>query len=147
MGLKQSYFELPNPLHTLQRWLNPMSCSTQVLLRGAPLLVRWSKRAERQLQARSSPLLAEMQLYFSCVVKKRVLFHEQPLGEDLHPITVNERLQVSFRAVEANSCDPMEFATNFPVNREFTTASAVKMHPSELHLDYIGGSWRGEFSV
>jgi hypothetical protein len=147
MGMKNSYFALPNPLQVLERWLNPATYSAQVNLRGEPLQVSWSRRAERQLQSRVRPLLAEMQLYFSCVVKKRVLFHEHPPGEDLTTVTVNERLQVAFRAVEANSCDPLEFAANFPVRREFASSGASRMHPAKLRLDYKGGRWWGEFTV
>ncbi len=147
MSMKNSYFEFPNPFVMLERWLNPEVHRVQLSLRGAPLTVSWTKRAERQLSHRSTPLLAEMQLYFSCVVKKRVLFHEQPPGEGLESQKVDDRLQIAFRPVQASSCDPVEFAANFPVKQEFETTGAVKMHPSRLQIDYKGGGWVGEFSV
>jgi hypothetical protein len=147
MGLKNSYFAIPNPLMLLRRWLNPEVQQLQVVLRGRPLTVSWTARAERRLQQLESPLLAEMQLYFSCVVKKRVLFHQQPPPEKLELTAVGDHLLVAFRAVQSSSCDPVEFAANFPVKQEFETMGAVRMHPSALRIDYSGGEWEGEFSV
>ena len=147
MSMKNSYFELPSPFAMLQRWLNPHSYQQQLSLRGKPLTVSWTRRAERQLSSRSQPLLAEMQLYFSCVVKKRVLFHETAPGDEMEWLAINDQLQIAFRAVESNSCDPVEFAANHPVRREFESLGAVKMHPSTLQLDYKSGAWVGEFSV
>ena len=147
MSMKNSYFEMPSPLALLQRWLNPETHSIRLTLRNNPLTVSWTRRADRQLQSLNRPLLAEMQLYFTCVVKKRVLFHQQPPADELEVVEVNEQLQIAFRPVEANSCDPQEFAANFPVKQEFETMGAVKMHPSQLRIDYKGGNWVGEFNV
>ena len=147
MSMKNSYFEIPSPFAVIERWLNPQSCQQQLELRGKPLTVSWTKRADRALAQRSQPLLAEMQLYFSCVVKKRVLFHETAPGDEMETLAVNDQLHVAFRPVEANSCNPVEFAANHPVRREFGTSGAVKMHPSQLHLDYKSGAWVAEFEV
>lgn len=154
MGLKlhASYFAIGDtfkPWVWLDGWLNPYSCSTSIELRKQKLDVIWTRRAEQALQTRSSPLFVEMQLYFSCVVKKRVLFHDAPIA-DADPadiVKINERIQIFFRAVEASSCDPDEFARNYPVQQEFKTLPALKMHPSKLKLDFKGGRWIGEFSV
>ena len=147
MSMKNSYFELPSPFAVMERWLNPQRHQQRLMLRDKSLDVSWTGRAERQLQQLNGPLLAEMQLYFSCVVKKRVLFHQQPPGDELEILSVNDRLQVAFRAVQATSCDPVEFAANFPVQQEFETLGASKMHPKSLRLDYRDGEWVGEFSV
>lgn len=85
-----------------------------------------------------------MQLYFSCVVKKRVLFHEE--GE-IKGEPVSNRLHIDFRAVEALACDPVTFTNNYPERRQLTSAAAVKMHPSRLFLDYRHGQWQGNFVV
>jgi hypothetical protein len=145
--MKNSYFEFPSPLVMLDRWLNPETCHHKLLLRGVPLTVSWTRRAERELARRSHPLLAEMQLYFTCVVKKRVVFHDAGQCEGIEGMAVTDRLHIAFRPVEANSCDPVEFAANFPVRREFESPAAVRMHPSGLHLDYRHGAWVGEFSI
>ncbi|HEB58382.1 MAG TPA: hypothetical protein ENJ01_04100 [Gammaproteobacteria bacterium] len=147
MNLNPSMFgfgEDLNPIYRIGRWLNPFRCRATVSLRNHPLEVVWTRRAERALRRRTAPLFIEMQLYFSCVVKKRVLFHEQPVHDG---VTVDERLAVAFRAVEASSCDPVEFARNFPEKRELLSNGARRMHPSRLELDYRNGHWRGAFSV
>jgi hypothetical protein len=147
MGMKNSYFAIPNLLVMLDRWRNPESCHSTLLFRGEPLTVSWTRRAGRQLARREQPLLAEMQLYFSCVVKKRVVFHELAADQELQWLPVNAQLQVAFRPVEANSCDPREFAASFPVRRELDSRAAGQMHPAQLHLDFRAGQWCGEFSL
>lgn len=102
------------------------------------------------LEQRQTPLLVEMQLYFSCVVKKRVLFHAHDTGDIEQTdeiVRVNDKLHVVFRAVQASSCDPVEFARHYPVKQEFRTRPALKMYPSRLKLDYPQDGWLGEFSI
>ena len=147
MAMKNSYFEFPSPFAMLERWLNPETQHTTLTLRGKPLTVSWTGRAEKEMVRRNTPLLAEMQLYFTCVVKKRVVFHQAGHCDEVESMAVNDHLNIAFRPVEANSCDPEEFAANFPVRREFESTGAVKMHPSHLHLDYKNRAWTGEFSV
>lgn len=147
MSLKKSYFALPSPWAWLRARLNPEAERITVQLRDAPLTVSWSRSAARQFARRNGPLLAEMQLYFSCVVKKRVIFHEGPPQPGLELVSATERLQVTFRAVESNSCDPLEFAAHFPVRRELDSDGAQRMHPTRLYIDYAGGQWQGEFTV
>ena len=147
MSMKNSYFELPSLVALLEKWLNPEVQRVNLTLRDRPLMVGWTRRAEKQMILLEQPLLAEMQLYFSCVVKKRVLFHQQEPSVTLEWITAGDHLKVAFRPVEASSCDPVEFAANYPVHNEFKSDAAVRMHPSRLQIDYRNGNWKGEFSV
>ena len=133
-----------NPLYLLDLWLNPYNLSKQIMLRNKPLDIEWTKRAQTQLQIQSQPLIIEMQLYFSCVVKKRVLFSEQA---EFATTTVDDNFQVAFHPVESASCDPIEFAKNFPAKREFDSISAKKMHPRLLKIDYKQNNWQGEFFI
>lgn len=147
MIIHGSYFALSpalNPLYLVDRWRNPKRHQHVVNLRGHPLAVRWTERAHRALGRRRSPLMVEMQLYFSCVIKKRVLFHDQP---DVNATPVNDKLVVVFRPVESTSCDPIEFARHYPVRREFDSRAARKMHPRWLTFDYTNGSFFGEFGL
>lgn len=141
---RRSYFALPNPLKRLDRWLNPPHLSKTVNLKGFPLDVAWTRRAEQALEGRESALLVELQLYFSCVVKKRVLFHEQP-GEASTKIT--DKLSVSFHVVQSEDCDPEEFARSFPVEQEFDSDGARAMNPKRLLVDYRNGEWFGEYWI
>ena len=111
---------------------------------GKPLKIRWTKRAERVLSERDQPLYIEMQIFFSCVVKKRVLFHDVC---EHHAIPVNDNMFVLIRPVEAASCDPVEFANNYPERRELESSRAMKMRASSLSVDFVDGEWVGEFLI
>ena len=144
MNLHNSYFAIKNPFEILDRWLHPFKHSSRIQLRGKDLDVKWTRRADDALKLRSTPLTAEMQLYFSCVVKKRVLFHDETTPNN---ITINKNLGVSFRPVQSTACSPEEFASNHPIKNEFHSNAANKMRPSLLYLDFINGHWQGEFSI
>lgn len=146
MTLGQSYFFLGDlaPRRLLERALNPYRHQATVTMHNTPLDVLWSGRAGKVLSGRDKPLHVEMQLYFSCVVKKRVLFHEY---KDDSGITVKGKLNLEFVPVEASSCDPVEFASNYPVRRVMDSPAAGRMHPSVLRIDFRKGRWEGEFDI
>jgi len=144
INIHNSYFSIDNPLQMLDRWLHPARHAKTVSVRDAEVGVEWTHRAEREMEKRDTPLVVEMQLMFSCVVKKRTIFHESC---DLDTVEVNDKLKVAFRAVEPTSCDPVEFATNYPVKREFDSTASLKIRPKHLRIDYVNGKWTGEFGV
>ena len=141
-SFRGSYFSIGNPILLLDRWINCYCHQRRAQVGDKQLLVKWTDRAEEALVKQAEPLIVEMQLYFSCVVKKRVLFHDQV---DFKTQRVDDRLQVSFRSIEAARCDPEEFAKNYPVGRVLNSSAAVKMLPSWIGLDYRRGLWEGEF--
>ena len=145
MGFNQSYFALGewHPRRLLERLLNPYRPLATVQFQGRPLAVLATHRASRALAQRSAPLHVELQLYFSCVVKKRVLFHEEGTSGE----AITEQLIVRFRPVEALSCDPVAFAANYPERRELHSVAATKMQPSQLYLDRRHGQWEGSFDI
>lgn len=144
INIHASYFSIGNPLQILDRWFNPPRFTKTVKLRERSFEVSWTQRAQRKLEQRDAPLVVEMQLYFTCVVKKRVLFHD---SYDLDAVPVNNDITIAFRTVESTSCDPVEFAKNFPIKQEFTSAAALKMRPKYLLIDYVNGKWAGEYRI
>lgn len=144
IDLKGSYFAINNPLDAVRRWLNPYYYSETVKLNGYKLYVSWTRRAANVMQQRRQPLLIEMQLYFSCVVQKRVLFHDE---DDNDYVAVNENLQVCFRPVQALSCDPEQFAKQHPVKGQLSSPAATRMFPTRLSVDYAKGQWQGVFGI
>jgi len=144
INIHNSYFSVGNPLQVLDRWLNPPRHTKTVMLRDKPFEVEWTNRAQRALERRDTPLVIEMQLYFSCVVKKRVLFHD---SYDLDAISINDEITIAFRTVESTTCDPIEFAQKFPVKREFESTAAAKMRPKYLLVDHVHGKWTGEYKI
>lgn len=144
LNIHGSYFSIRSPVQLLDRWINPFRYQKVINLDGKPLTVSWTHRAEQALLLRDTPLIIEMQLYFSCVVKKRLIFHNDT---ELHTLPVNEQLKLAFRPVEALSCDPVEFAKHYPVKRQFNSAGAIKMHPSLLQIDFKNQQWLGSFTI
>lgn len=144
IDLRGSYFAIVSPLAVLMRWLNPHAHVKTITLNGHDIEVSWTRRADKALRQRTEPLLAEMQLYFSCVVQKRVLFHTE---SEHKYVSVSDGLKVCFRPVEALSCDPEHFAEHHPVKRQFSSRSATRMFPKRCSIDYVKGQWQGEFSI
>lgn len=144
MDLKHSYFSITSPLSIIDRWLNPYTHSSCITLRDKKLKVNWTNRADNALSKQQQPLLAELQLYFSCVVKKRVLF---PTDSAVNAIRVTPKLNIIFRTVQASSCSPEEFASEYPVNHEYTSEAANRMCPTQLYIDYINHQWTGSFNI
>lgn len=140
--LRGSYFSIENPLRLIDRWLNSYGHYRTVVLGKKKLRVEWTDRANRVLQTRSEPLIIEMQLYFSCMLKKRVLFHE---SSELDVTDINDSMKVAFRPIQAAACDPEEFARNYPIGRVLDSPAAIKMTPSRLSIDFRQGQWQGEF--
>jgi hypothetical protein len=140
--LHGSYFSIENPLRLLDRWLHSYCHQCCCRLGEKELLVKWSARAGEALSNRSEPLIVEMQLYFSCVVKKRVVFHDAANFESL---AVNDNLQIAFRTIQSAKCDPQEFARNYPIGRVLDSPAAAKMIPSWVAIDFRRGQWQGEF--
>jgi len=133
-----------NPLYFIDKCLNPYNYDKQVELNGRPFSTQWTKRAQAELSKIKQTLIVEMQLYFSCVVKKRVLFTEQA---NFNVVAVNDKLSIAFHPVESASCDPVEFAKNFPEKRIFDSAASQRMHPKQLKIDFINNAWQGEFTI
>ncbi|MES9962379.1 MAG: hypothetical protein ABW116_02460 [Candidatus Sedimenticola sp. 20ELBAFRAG] len=147
MNINSGYFQIPTLgglLQAIDRHRNPYCNKSNTVLRNTPVEVRWTDRAGLALSNLTSPLTVEMQVYFTCVVKKRVLFHEQ---NDQQATPVTGQLQILFNVVESTSCDPVEFANNFPVKRVFESPAAQKMKPSALEIDYKDGHWSGLFFI
>lgn len=142
--LRHSYFAVTGPLELLDRWLNPYKQSYHFILRGHTVPVDLTRRARKQLSKLSSPLIIELQLYFSCVIQKRVIFNTEQQNED---IKLSDRIYVRYRVVQSDSCNPDEFAKNHPIKQELHTSKADKMLPSRLEVDFKGGQWRGMFSI
>jgi len=133
-----------NPFRLADRWLNPYKFIKKIEMRGREVEVRWTKRAQRELSQRTTPLVAEMSLYFSCVVKKRLVFSN--LAEQ-SCVPVNEKLRVSFRTIQPESCEPVLFANNYPIKMELDSKGANKMTAKWLEIDFRAREWIGEFKV
>ncbi len=143
LQLKAGYFSIKNPLEIFDRWLNPFHHEENIDLRGKNMAILYSKRAKKALLQRNSILIAELQLYFTCVVQKRVMFHDTT---SLDTIPTSSNLAIAYHTVQSNACDPVEFAESHPVKKELKSKAALSMCPSSFKIDYKNGEWTGDFS-
>ena len=142
LNLPGSYFGLDNPLRWFERRRHGMRHRQRVRVGDRWLELRWTKRAERALMRRDTPLIVELQLLFSCVVKKRVLFHETA---GFARVRATPRLDLAFRPVASAACDPLAFARDYPVGREIDDTRAARMTPRWAEIDCRDGCWQGSF--
>jgi hypothetical protein len=112
-----------------------------VTLANKTLEIRLSKKAERALADYPSPLLVEMELLFSCLIRKRVRFGALT-GENAIP--ASDRLWVRFRPVMTRVCAVSSVADTPPLD-DFPIADMRPYVPRWLTIDYRRGEWSGEF--
>ena len=141
VNLHNSYFGLGSLPNLIWRWARPYRHQGRASLNDREIRVEWTESAQEALVSRSQPLNIEMQLYFSCVVKKRIIFDAVIEADS---VSVNDRINICFRSVQSAVCSPEVFARDYPEARELNATSA-KMTPSRLRFDYKAGQWVGEF--
>ena len=117
-----------------------------VQINGRTVSVEWTRSAGRELARRAHPLIVEMELYFSCLVKKFVHFHEA--APDRRIVHVNDKLSVYFRPVTSTACS-FEVADRLgrQPEIELDTPNSRKMAPRLLRIDFVQGQWQGNFWI
>jgi hypothetical protein len=111
-------------------------------LEGRELELRLTSRAARALRALSEPLDIELELYFSCFLRKRVNFRAQPREDVQSRARLTELATVSFRPVMTRAC-PVRDAT--PDVEHLPLVRARAFTPRWLALDFARGRWCGRF--
>lgn len=114
---------------------------------GKQIQVEISKHAERQLKDRKAPLFVEMELYFSCLLRKEIRIRET-LGEKLDEefsAQFSELLHISFRPVMTKSCSVSSCAGEKPPLSDFPIERPQSYIPKWLKLDFKKGEWCGDF--
>ena len=98
----QSYFSLEslNPLPHIRSMMNPYHYYRQAEISNYALSVHMTNRAKQALHQLDKHLTIEMQLYFSCVVQKRIIFHDA-----YHPdaAPVSDNMSIIFRSFWSTS--------------------------------------------
>jgi hypothetical protein len=143
LNLQASYFAIENPLRLLDRWLHGFRYRQTVVINRRSLEVSWTARAESELQRSEQALVVELQLYFSCMVQKRVLFHRRV---DFDTTAVVDGLEIAFRPIASAVCDPREFALQHPAGELLQAAASARMVPRVVELDFRQGNWEGNFN-
>jgi hypothetical protein len=115
---------------------------TTVHIENKPLTVYLSKAAQAAMRTRDVPLVAEMELYFSCLIRTRVRFYENGKSSDAVP--VNEHLNVRFRPVMTKQCG-RDYDGDEPPLTDFPISNSQAFIPKWLSIDFEHNQWTGEF--
>mgnify|MGYP001813347795 CR=1 FL=1 len=104
--------------------------------------VEVSRAASLELARRSAPLLVEMELYFSCLIRKKVRFHHEAAEGEF--ISATDKLSVSFRPVMTQKCSVHDAGGRPPLTG-FEIHKPASFIPRWLRIDFHKGEWLGEF--
>lgn len=120
--------------------------SATVSINHHEVLVEWTPAAARELDRRAAPLIVELELYFSCLVKKFVHFREDSRGKPT--VSASDKLHLYFRPVTSTACS-FEVAERLGRQPEMDIDGKAlrKIAPRHVSLDYARGAWRGSFSL
>jgi hypothetical protein len=115
---------------------------TTIEILGKPVLVEWSSSADKKMQDLAEPLLVEMELYFSCLIRKAVRFGGDAQAANF--TTAAPHLKIGFRPVMTKVCKVSDFEGAPPLE-DFPIVKPEAFVPKRLTIDYRGGKWMGEF--
>ena len=114
-----------------------------VKILGRSVVVELSKAAEKHLNDRKHHLCLEMELYFSCMIRKQV--NVRAAIDNGMSVFVNDKLEIGFRPVMTKSCSVSACDGNSPPLSDFPIKNAERYIPHWLKVDFKRGSWLGEF--
>ena len=128
------------------RRLSTNAKSGTMMLRGKSVRIELSESAAQALLDRDTPLLVELELYFSCLVRKQIRFTslpEEPVENPDHS-RVMRGLYASFRAVTTAHCRIDETDGKPPIET-LPVKKPDLFVPDWLKLDFRAGRWLGEY--
>jgi hypothetical protein len=117
-----------------------MQATIEIL--GKPVVVEWTASADKKLQGLAEPLLVEMELYFSCLIRKAVRFGRDAQAKSF--ALAGPRLKVGFRPVMTRVCQVSDVEGEPPLE-DFPITKPEAFVPKRLAIDYSEGKWKGEF--
>jgi len=115
----------------------------EVRIEGRRVEIDLTPAAERELARRNQPLLAEMELYFSCLIRKKVRFRD--IGDEANTVSASDQLSIRFRPVMTAKCNVHEYEGDEPPLTDFPITRPESYIPKWLRIDFRHGQWNGEF--
>lgn len=105
--------------------------------------------SSRALQAlhrkdQQSHIDIELELYFSCLIRKRVNIREQAQTDAAMNTTVNENVSISFRPVMTKVCRVADVVDE-PDIESLPIIDPARFTPKWVSLDYKNKQWTGDF--
>lgn len=106
-----------------------------------PLRVEMSRASRRALSRTRRPLLIEMELYFGCLIRKQVRFHDQDAEQRFQ--RVSNEVSLAFRPVVTGSCRLDDEVSPYVEDLDIQRKQAYI--PRWLRIHYRNGQWEGTF--
>jgi len=104
-----------------------------------------SPAAQSQLQKLTTPLLVELEMYFSCMIRFQVRFPQQPQPGYISVKSESPKLDIYFHPIMTKHCNISEIRGHDPDTETFPIQRPEKFIPKWLKLDYRQQQWQGEF--
>jgi len=124
-----------------------MTLNHSIELFGKSVDVTLSETARNALSRRTKPLAVEMELYFSCLIRKQVRFTDVSNNTDKKTTPearLNDRMRIRFRPVMTKACGK-DYEGDEPPLTDFPITNAKAYIPHWLRIDYRKDTWVGEF--
>lgn len=115
----------------------------KVELGGQDLEVGYSRKACSRLEDLDGVHL-QMELLFSCLVRKRVLSDGQAERHGQCHLKLDNGLTISFRPVMTQHCDIDVYQKGQPL-MDMPIAEGRTFRPRWMYIDYRKGQWCGDF--
>lgn len=113
----------------------------QIEIQGKKVEVSLTSAASKALAARQTMLVAEMELYFSCLIRKQVRFKEV-VDDDV--VKLSDNFGVRFRPVMTAACG-VDYEGDEPPLTDFPIQKPESFIPHWLKIDFKKNEWIGEF--
>ena len=118
---------------------------THIDILGRHIAIDISPAADKALATRDGPLQVEMELYFSCLIRKKVRFYDSLQAGDASLMAeLSPQLQIRFRPVMTRSCGN-DYEGDEPPLTDFPIANPRAYVPHWLRIDFRDGEWQGAF--
>lgn len=122
------------------------SYTGKVALQGKPVRVAISRHAVEAVTNQQYPILAELELYFSCLVRKQVRFRALVQFDQISTkhARILPGLFASFRAVSTLECKVAEVDGKPPVETLPVKKPGLFV-PDWIKIDFRAGQWVGDY--
>lgn len=115
-------------------------------IEGRPVALDVTPSAETALLSARAPLHIDMELYFSCLIGKRVNFVEAPPEHTVGRARLTDQVTVGFRAYATETCQAGD-QTHALASKRIPLERAERYMPKWLKIDYRDGAFEGEFGL
>lgn len=119
--------------------------------------IELTEAASRQAEALQQPIVIEIQVYFSCLLGKRLAFYSEQKAQSIWQLDAEtfaeirqqsqplmNNVYVRFNTVMTKSCSVADYAGPPPVT-DFEIKNKTPYVPEWLSIDFKHGRWSGEF--